>query len=73
MFNRLYASAYGQDSSSPLSTLLVQPERQRVAPDVVKLPPVRDQYADILKAGERLGAGKSILSTNVENAKGQQS
>jgi len=65
MFNRFsFASSAGQGSSKP-STLLSTHHHERVVKDQVKSRPVRDQYADLAKASERLTAGKSVLS-NVE-------
>lgn len=60
MFNRpFFAGAAG--SSLAVPSLLQPHEPQRVVRDVVKMPPVRDEYAELRKASERLSAGKSIL------------
>lgn len=54
------ASVVGQDTSSP-GNLLSSHRPERVARDQVKSRPVRDQYADLAKASERLDAGQSVV------------
>jgi len=62
MFNQYpLASKAGTDTSRPL-TLLSSHQQERVVKDQVRARPVRDQYADIAKASERLNAGQSVLS-----------
>ena len=43
------------------SLLLSAQQTERIVKDQVQTPPVRDQYAEILKASERLSAGQSVL------------
>jgi hypothetical protein len=67
MFNRyMTAQAAGQNASPP-SNIFQPPERQRVVQDVVKLAPVRDPYAELSKASDRLSAGRSVFESGFKN------
>ena len=62
MFNRHTLAKVGVLGASQPSTLLSVQQNERIVKDEVKLQPVRDQYADIAKASERLTAGQSIFN-----------
>jgi hypothetical protein len=67
---KLHLSAQAGAINNPApTTLLHQPQPQRVVRDVVKLPPVRDPYAELSKASERLSAGKSVFVSDAQAEK----
>lgn len=58
MFNRYFSAG-----AAGLPSTLLQPQPpHRVAPDVVKMPPVRDQYAELSKVSERFSVDRSVLT-----------
>lgn len=61
MLNRHTLARVGALGTSQPSTLLSAQQTERIVKDQVKTRPVRDQYADLAKASERLTAGQSVF------------
>jgi hypothetical protein len=61
MYNRHTLARVGAFGTSLPSPLLSQHQPERIVKDVVQTRPVRDAYAQISRASERLNAGKSVV------------
>lgn len=66
--SNLFPRARG-NADTPPTTLLQHPQPQKVVPDVVKTQPVRDPYAELSRASDRLTAGKSIFESVLSSKK----
>lgn len=61
MFNLHTLARVGALGVSNPSTLLSAQRTERIVKEEVRLRPVRDEYADLAKASERLTAGQSVF------------
>lgn len=62
MINRQNLSKMAAFGVAMPSLLLSAQQPERIVRDLVQTRPVRDQYADLLRASERLDAGRRLLA-----------
>lgn len=62
MINRHNLARVAAFGAAMPSLLLSAQQPERIVKDHVQTRPVRDQYAELLKASERLNAGQSVLA-----------